>query len=262
MDSTRLWGSIISNDINCNFVPYSEEDNYLLNNAFENKLPDVKISILGATVHFDYEKNLYCQTTPAFKSKPRGFRYVFFGELGEEKTLYYNCFKYKLTIEEPLSNYVVKKFTVTKSENNPIIWQWFNLPQQYICAKGTENNWVNYSQHDSDLIEKAFNEKSNVMLNIGITPYLITPDENGYGIQKNNTNHYERSIRRARNKNNFKEIPVNLNDESCGICLELFTDTKHLPIKTTKCGHNFHDTCLISCMARSGHRCPLCRADL
>lgn len=49
------------------------------------------------------------------------------------------------------------------------------------------------------------------------------------------------------------------NDDTCAICLTLFTLGEHVHV--TKCKHTFHTKCIIRWL-RNSNECPLCRQEL
>ena len=49
-----------------------------------------------------------------------------------------------------------------------------------------------------------------------------------------------------------------IESEQCPICMEAFTETNHI---VGKCGHQFHESCLMQCL-RSTDACPCCRQQV
>tara|TARA_B100001741_G_C16553305_1_gene600696 strand:+ start:965 stop:1732 length:768 start_codon:yes stop_codon:yes gene_type:complete len=157
------------------------------------------------------------------------------------------------------SNQPSKVLLISESLRHPssnVVWQW--SCKVSALHRIQEMDWISYSQDVCDNIETAFNNNnSDVSVNIGMKQYeikfLLDDDRNHSTFGKQCDYNKERWIRRA--MRDFTHFNTPANEESCALCLEFFSDTRHMPWVKTSCNHVFHAVCL----DRIRDRCPLCR---
>lgn len=197
----------------------------------------------------------------AFGAKPKGYRSVFRGEVGQSITIYlWSNDRWYTGVPSNISNHMSKQVII---EEIPEVWQWCDresVKTQYAL----ERNWHNFSDEMSaEIEEKSKVPNGSLLITIGVTQYELNNFEGGYGVQRNMTTNVTRVIRRGRSKFICKELEAHLQDESCALCMEDFKDTLNFPRRTTSCNHTFHWSCLNNFKARTSvPRCPMCRADI
>ena len=232
-----------------------QETNHI-EHEFQSGKENVYIETFSITINF--KQIPFTQTTPPFGTKPKGFRSVVRGNLGDIIIVYLWPNRKWYTTFSP-DNISTKQVIIKEIENIPETWQWCD--KEYKNVKyALESNWHNFSKENSDQIEEHSKQLRNLTINIGLTPYLISNFESSYGVQKNCVTGVRRVIRRGRSNFISKELPQNLQDESCALCMEEFKDTPHIPTRQTICKHTFHWTCLNNYKSREyTPLCPMCR---
>ena len=210
-------------------------------------------------------KQPFHQTTPCIGAKPKGYRSIFRGAIGQIITIYFwsNSNRWYIIPPNNIQNPITKQVVIEEFEEVPEIWQWCDL--EYCDTKyALERNWYNFTDEISQKIdEQSKIPNGRLIINIGLTQYELSNFEGGYGIQMNTFTNVTRVIRRGRSKFICKELEENLQDESCALCMEDFKDTKHIPRKKTPCNHTFHWTCINNYKVRTIYpRCPMCRTSI
>lgn len=228
--------------------------------VFCNGEHTIFIDTFSITVHL---REPFHQTTPRIGSKPKGYRSVFRGEVGQSITIYlWSNSRWYTTVPSDMLNPISKQVIIEEIEEIPEVWQWcdrYSDNTKYALAR----NWHNFPDEiSSEIEEKSKIPNSSLIITIGLTRYELSNFEGGYGIQKNITTNMTRAIRRGRSKFVCKELEEHLQEESCCLCMEDFKDTLKFPRRTTSCNHTFHWSCLNNYKARTSHpRCPMCRAE-
>ena len=268
-----VWGSFERNT--GTWTPYSPSENALIERAFADpSTASVEVpTCFNAVVHFDRTTGGYHhQITPAFGTKPAGFRSVLRGQVGEAATLYW-CMgdtgpRWQLDSNAPpaadqmFTQQVVIEPPIT-AEQESFTWQWCDLMGS-AAADAREINWHAYALEQNDEIEAAWASGRTLEIVIGLTTYKIGQWSGTYGTQTNMTTNAVRQVRRGRFTVEAN-TPADYQDESCALCTEKFADTPEWPIRRTPCNHAFHWTCLQHLLRqRAGQaaRCPMCRQSL
>ena len=255
--NTICWVSI--DPWNGNTITYPESQT--IEEAYQNKEDDIFLENFTRTIHF---KDCLHQTTPAVGNKPKGYRSVIRGNVGDKvKVFYWICSK-RWYLYPPSYYTDIKEGILDHIESKPEIWQWCDKiyeDTQYAL----ERNWHNYAPEFNTIIEETYkSHTTSVDLTIGLTKYSIHSFRGAYARQENMQSGITRAIRRGCTPTPEITLPDHLQDESCALCMDSFADTPELPIKKTKCNHSFHWTCINGYKTQNtgDPKCPLCRAPL
>ena len=146
----------------------------------------------------------------AFGAKPKGYRSVFRGEVGQSITIYlWSNDRWYTGVPSNISNHMSKQVII---EEIPEVWQWCDresVKTQYAL----ERNWHNFSDEMSaEIEEKSKVPNGSLLITIGVTQYELNNFEGGYGVQRNMTTNVTRVIRRGRSKFICKELEAHLQD--------------------------------------------------
>ena len=257
MTSMIRWGSIDPIMGLAKTYPESAK----IEEAFSNGEQTMSIDTFSITVHLQQP---FHQTTPCIGTKPKGYRSVFRGEVGQPINIYlWQNQRWYTNIRSNISNPISKQVIIEEIEEIPEVWQWCDRESDK-TKYALEGNWHNFTDEMSaEIEEKSKVPNGSLLITIGLTQYELFHFQGGYGVQRNLTTNVTRVIRRGRSKFICKELEEHLKDESCALCMEDFKDTLNFPRKTTFCDHTFHWSCLNNYKARTSHpRCPMCRKDI
>jgi hypothetical protein len=141
------------------------------------------------------------------------------------------------------------------------VWEWCDLEHENLVQQ-TESNWHSYSEELSQSIEEASKQRNDLSFTIGLQTYVITGwTNNNYAIQLNSSTNVKRYIRKGRQIREPQKLDQSLVGEACGLCTELFENTREWTRRTTPCKHIFHSSCLQKAL-HFCNKCPLCRTSL
>lgn len=154
------------------------------------------------------------------------------------------------------------------------LWEWCRSAGFAGLDSVPDTCWGVYSGEQNEEIESAFLRcEPSVAVSIGIRSYSIVFDTVTSGRQIDHQFKKKRHIRRrVMTVEQREEVlraavealgtqDTNLVDEDCAICCTSFSETPHMPIVRTMCGHAFHGAC-VQHQADQKSSCPLCRADV
>jgi len=154
------------------------------------------------------------------------------------------------------------------------LWEWCRSAGFAGLESVPDSCWGVYSGEQNEEIESAFlRGEPSVAVSIGIRTYRIVFDTVTSGRQIDHQFKKKRHIRRrVMTLEQREEVlraaveaigtqDTNLVDADCAICCTSFSETPHMPVVRTKCGHSFHGAC-VQHQADQRSTCPLCRADV
>jgi len=259
MTTTQEWYSI---DPYVGRILWFQESNKI-EDAFEKGEISIFLDNLARTIHFN-GPHLY-QTTAAIGNKNNGYRSVIRGIPGEKIIIYYWS-PFKRWYAEKPDFYVISSLCLALPNpppNLPQLWQWCDCSGSNVFPRA-EKHWNNYSNVDSEEIEKGYQNNSEVIIGVGLSTYKIHSFQGTYAIQENTATNIKRSVRRGCMESSPIVLTPEQQDEKCALCYDDFAETLSIPIRKLNCGHSYHWTCIARYLENELHNplCPICRAAI